>query len=121
MLRSRALRNNPGLLAAELEPKMLANAYDPRPIRPQKAGVTIGMAMTEKQGGSDLRASTTTRVRPVSSDGAKLALTGHKWFCSAPMSDGFFTLARPEKGVTCFFVPRSLPDGSAQSLLSSSA
>ncbi|HXZ47548.1 MAG TPA: acyl-CoA dehydrogenase family protein [Usitatibacter sp.] len=97
----------PGLDAA-WRPKVLADAYDPRALpMGAKAGVTIGMAMTEKQGGSDLR-SVATEARP---DGEAWRLTGHKWFCSAPMSDGFFTLARGPDGVSCFFVPRSLPDG----------
>jgi len=88
--------------------KVLADAYDPRPLPyERKRGATIGMAMTEKQGGSDLRAVATRAQR----DGEAWRLTGHKWFCSAPMSDGFFTLARREEGVSCFFVPRSLPDG----------
>ena len=89
-------------------PKILADAYDPFPAPlTKKAGVTIGMAMTEKQGGSDLRAVQTQAAR----DGEGYRLTGHKWFCSAPMSDAFFTLARVDEGVTCFLVPRSLPDG----------
>jgi putative acyl-CoA dehydrogenase len=74
----------------------------------QKRAVTLGMAMTEKQGGSDLRANQTSATEL--GDGA-YALQGHKWFCSAPMSDGFLTLARTGAGVSCFFVPRSLPDG----------
>ena len=95
-------------LARDWRPKVLANAYDPRPLpRAQKAGVSIGMAMTEKQGGSDLRA-VQTMATP---EGDAYRLNGHKWFCSAPMSDGFFTLARLAEGVTCFFVPRSLPGG----------
>ncbi len=95
-------------LAREWRGKVLADAYDPRPIPvSRKAGATVGMAMTEKQGGSDLRAITTV----ARADGDAFRLTGHKWFCSAPMSDGFFTLARLPEGVTCFFVPRSLPDG----------
>jgi putative acyl-CoA dehydrogenase len=69
--------------------------------------------MTEKQGGSDVRANT-TRAAP---DGDAWRLTGHKWFCSAPMSDGFFTLARMKEGVSCFFVPRSLPDGARNCFL----
>jgi len=94
--------------------KVLADAYDPRPGRVEsKPGVTIGMAMTEKQGGSDLRAVQTVAVR----DGGSYRLTGHKWFCSAPMSDGFFTLARLKEGVSCFFVPRSLPDGARNAFL----
>ena len=82
--------------------------YDPssRPA-PEKSGVTVGMAMTEKQGGSDVRAGTTRAVR----DGEAHRLTGHKWFCSAPMSDGFLTLAHLDEGLTCFFVPRWTPDG----------
>ncbi len=88
-------------------PKVLADAYDPRPLPlAEKAGVTIGMAMTEKQGGSDLRAVQATARR----DADAFRIDGHKWFCSAPMSDAFFTLARLPEGVTCFFVPRSLPD-----------
>ena len=88
--------------------KMLSRSYDPS-IRPmaEKEGVTLGMAMTEKQGGSDLRANTTRAER----DGAEWRLTGHKWFCSAPMSDGFLTLAQTPAGLTCFLVPRWLQDG----------
>jgi putative acyl-CoA dehydrogenase len=108
----KALRHAPGLAAA-LEPKILANTYDSRPIHfTDKKAITIGMAMTEKQGGSDLRA-TDTIARPIGQGdfGAEYELTGHKWFCSMPMSDGFLTLARTERGVTCFFVFRSLPQG----------
>jgi putative acyl-CoA dehydrogenase len=102
------LRNDPQL-AAEWEPKLLACDYDPRPLPlAQKRAVTIGMAMTERQGGSDLR-SNTTAATPAG--GGDWLLEGHKWFCSAPMSDAFFTLARTEAGPTCFFVPRSLPGG----------
>ncbi len=95
-------------MAKEWRRKILADAYDPEP-RPvsRKTGATIGMAMTEKQGGSDLRAVQTTAER----SGDRWRLTGHKWFCSAPMSDAFFTLARTPEGVTCFFVPRTLPGG----------
>ena len=101
-------------LAAEWRPRVLADAYDPEP-RPiaRKDGATIGMAMTEKQAGSDLRAVATAAWR----DGSTWRVTGHKWFCSAPMSDGFFTLARLPEGVTCFFVPRSLPDGTRNTFL----
>ena len=95
-------------LAKAWRPKVLADRYDPRPLAlSAKEGATIGMAMTEKQGGSDLRAVATVAER----DGDGFRLTGHKWFCSAPMSDGFFTLARTGEGVGCFFVPRTLPDG----------
>ncbi len=85
--------------------RLLSRDYDPS-IRPpaQKQGATIGMAMTEKQGGSDIR-SNTTRAVP---DGAAWRLIGHKWFCSAPMSDGFLTLAQTGDGLTCFLVPRWL-------------
>jgi len=108
------VRNEPAL-AREWEPKLLVEAYDPSP-RPlhEKSAVTVGMAMTEKQGGSDLRTNT-TRADPIGADA--YVLTGHKWFCSAPMSDGFLTLARTDAGVTCFFVPRSLPDGTRNTFL----
>ncbi len=104
-----ALRQAPAL-AAEWEPKVLAAAYDPSfvPIA-EKASATIGMAMTEKQGGSDVRANA-TRAEPIG--GEAYRLTGHKWFCSAPMSDGFLTLAQAPGGLTCLFVPRWTPDGS---------
>lgn len=83
----------------------------------EKPSVVIGYAMTEKQGGSDLRETQTTAVFSHSADyhGATAhwyELTGHKWFCSVPQSDGFFTLAKVNGGVTCFFLPRTLPDGS---------
>src|SRR6185436_2085141 len=68
---------------------------------------TMGMAMTEKQGGSDVRANTSRAQR----DGEAYRITGHKWFCSAPMSDAFLTLAQLPAGLTCFLVPRFLPDG----------
>ena len=104
----RVLRNE-RQLTAEWEPKVLARDYDPRPLPlGQKRAVTIGMAMTERQGGSDLRANSS---RAVSIGGGEYELDGHKWFCSAPMSDAFFTLANVDAGLTCFFVPRCLPDG----------
>jgi putative acyl-CoA dehydrogenase len=88
-------------------PKLLSRVYDPS-VAPVtgKRGATLGMAMTEKQGGSDLRGTTTRAAR----DGAVYRLTGHKWFCSAPMSDGFLTLAQAGGGLTCFLVPRWLED-----------
>ena len=97
-------------VAAEWEPKLTALDYDPRlaPLKHKRAALA-GMAMTEKQGGSDVRANT-TRAQPLSEPGA-YALTGHKWFCSAPMSDGFLVLARAPGGLTCFLLPRVLPDG----------
>ncbi len=95
-------------IGGEWIPRITAARYDPA-FRPaaEKAGVTIGMAMTEKQGGSDVRSNTTT-AEPA--DGA-YRLTGHKWFCSAPMCDAFLTLAYTGKGLTCFLVPRWMPDG----------
>ncbi|KAA0920639.1 DNA alkylation response protein [Aquicoccus porphyridii] len=92
-------------LAAEWVPKLTARDYDTaRAPVGEKRAVTLGMAMTEKQGGSDVRANTTRAVR----SGDHYRLSGHKWFCSAPMSDGFLTLAQTEEGLTCFLVPRWL-------------
>ncbi|MFD4954680.1 acyl-CoA dehydrogenase family protein [Streptomyces sp. NPDC058451] len=104
-----ALRTDPEL-AAEWEPRLTSVIYE-RELRPPhlKAGALFGMGMTEKQGGSDVRAGTTA-ARPLAEDGA-YELTGHKWFCSAPMSDGFLVLAQAPGGLTCFLVPRVLPDG----------
>ncbi len=95
-------------LPGEWRARLMSRDYDPRilPVQ-EKRGATLGMAMTEKQGGSDVRANT-TRAEP---DGDAWRLTGHKWFCSAPMSDGFLTLAQTEQGLTCFLVPRWLDDG----------
>jgi len=103
-----ALRHQPDL-AREWEPQLVARAYDPRnvPAR-EKPGVLAGMGMTEKQGGSDVRANT-TRAEPAG-DGSWL-LTGHKWFCSAPMCDVFLMLAQAPQGLSCYLVPRWLPDG----------
>ncbi|HEY3698378.1 MAG TPA: isovaleryl-CoA dehydrogenase [Spongiibacteraceae bacterium] len=102
-----ALRNEPAL-AEQWLPKILANEYDARVLpMSEKRGVTIGMAMTEKQGGSDVRANTTQAYK-ISDD--EYRLTGHKWFCSAPMSDAFLTLAQTPNGLTCFLVPRWQPD-----------
>ncbi|WP_406863756.1 acyl-CoA dehydrogenase family protein [Streptomyces sp. HUAS MG47] len=105
-----ALRVDPEL-AAEWEPRLTSQVYE-QGLRPaaEKAGVLFGMGMTEKQGGSDVRANT-TRARRLDAEGEYL-LTGHKWFCSAPMSDGFLVLAQAPGGLTCFLVPRVLPDGS---------
>jgi putative acyl-CoA dehydrogenase len=102
-----ALRHQPDIAAAWV-PKIVASRYDPssQPAS-AKSGVTIGMAMTEKQGGSDVRANTTRAVRR---NGGYM-LTGHKWFCSAPMSDAFLTLAWTDNGLTCFLAPRWTPDG----------
>ena len=105
-----ALRAAAPELAEAWEPKLTALAYDPvlRPVA-AKPGALCGMAMTEKQGGSDVRANTTTAT-PAGPDGRWL-LTGHKWFCSAPMSDAFLVLAQAPAGLSCFLVPRVLPDG----------
>ncbi len=104
-----ALRQEPGL-AASYEPLLTAPVYDPGLRVPQtKAGLLAGMAMTEKQGGSDVRANTTTAIP--AGDGSYL-VTGHKWFCSAPMCDLFLVLAQAPEGLTCFLLPRVLPDGS---------
>ncbi|EGJ73961.1 putative acyl-CoA dehydrogenase [Streptomyces sp. Tu6071] len=104
-----ALRAQPDL-AAEWEPLLTSRVYD-EGLRPAsaKAGALFGMGMTEKQGGSDVRANT-TRAVPLAEDGA-FALTGHKWFCSAPMSDGFLVLGQAPGGLSCFLVPRVLADG----------
>lgn len=100
-------------------PLVNAPAYDPRPVYAgAKTGATVGMAMTEKQGGSDLRATITT-ARPESArsgSGAPYLITGHKWFFSVPMSDLFLTLARTDKGLSCFLATGWLPDGSRNRL-----
>ncbi|MFH8801419.1 acyl-CoA dehydrogenase family protein [Streptomyces sp. NPDC017936] len=110
-----ALRTDPEL-AAEWEPRLTSTVYD-RETRPArlKAGALFGMAMTEKQGGSDVRANTSS-ARPLAQDGT-YELTGHKWFCSAPMSDAFLVLARAPEGLTCFLVPRVLDDGTRNPFL----
>ncbi|HEU0335623.1 MAG TPA: isovaleryl-CoA dehydrogenase [Gaiellaceae bacterium] len=104
-----ALRAEPDLAAA-WAPLLASTAYEPE-LRPpsEKAGVLCGMAMTERQGGSDVRANE-TRAEPLA-DGTAL-LTGEKWFCSAPMSDAFLVLAQAPAGLTCYLLPRVLPDGS---------
>ncbi|BBP79537.1 MULTISPECIES: acyl-CoA dehydrogenase family protein [Pseudomonas] len=101
-------------LAGQWLPSILSTEYDPRNIGiAHKRGATIGMAMTEKQGGTDVRANT-TRAYPVGAGGPGQAyeLVGHKWFCSAPMCDAFLTLAQTDKGLTCFLLPRHRPDDS---------
>jgi putative acyl-CoA dehydrogenase len=108
-----ALRAQPEL-AAEWEPLVTATTYDPRLIPAAEKGSAItGMAMTEKQGGSDVRANTTFAT-PVNGGGAgaEYTIVGHKWFCSAPMSDMFLVLAQTDDGLSCFLLPRILPDGS---------
>src|SRR5712691_11140664 len=104
-----ALRKQPEL-AARWEPLITTLDYDPG-LRPSasKRGVLVGMAMTEKQGGSDVRANT-TRAVPAGANGEYL-LTGHKWFCSAPMCDAFLVLAQAPGGLSCFLLPRVLDGG----------
>ena len=106
------LRRQPEL-ARFWEPLVYARSYDGR-LHPasEKGSAIFGMAMTEKQGGSDVRANTTRAIpRGVPGPGAEYSLTGHKWFCSAPMSDAFLVLAQAPGGLSCFLVPRFLPDG----------
>jgi putative acyl-CoA dehydrogenase len=102
-------------LAAEWTPALTATAYDPgiRPVA-RKRGALAGMAMTEKQGGSDVRANL-TEARPTSVEG-EYTLHGHKWFTSAPMNDVFLVLAQAPGGLTCYVVPRALPDGTRNPL-----
>ncbi len=107
-----ALRAQPDV-AAHWEPRLTQPHYDPVLGPPgAKRSALCGMAMTEKQGGSDVRANTTV-ARPLGGGGpgGEYALTGHKWFCSAPMCDLFLVLAQAPEGITCFALPRILPDG----------
>ncbi|MGC4961311.1 acyl-CoA dehydrogenase family protein [Gordonia sp. DT101] len=102
-------------VAAQWVPKALSRSYSPD-LSADKSSAIFGMSMTEKQGGSDVRANTTV-AKPVAGGGpgAEYLLTGHKWFCSAPMSDAFLVLAQAEgpagEGLSCFLLPRVLPDG----------
>jgi len=112
-----ALRDNAPVFAAWFDP-LASTRYDPRlAFVGTKTGVTMGMGMTEKQGGSDVRANT-TRAEFDGDDawGARYRLTGHKWFFSAPMSDAFLVLAQTPAGLGCFFLPRVLPDGSVNAI-----
>ncbi|MEE2764333.1 MAG: isovaleryl-CoA dehydrogenase [Pseudomonadota bacterium] len=108
-----SIRKQPEL-AKNWEQRILANHYDPRNVPDsQKTSVTIGMAMTEKQGGSDVRANS-TKAFAVGAEGPGQAyeLVGHKWFVSAPMCDAFLVLAQSRSGLSCFLMPRWRPDGS---------
>jgi putative acyl-CoA dehydrogenase len=108
-----ALRANAAVFR-DWAPGLTSRAYDPALKRwSDKAGVTMGMGMTEKQGGSDVRANT-TRAEPEGRDdwGDRYRITGHKWFFSAPMCDAFLVLAQTASGLSCLFLPRVLPDGS---------
>lgn len=112
-----ALRHQPDLFA-EWAPKITAAHYDPRNVpHTEKQGLTIGMAMTEKQGGSDVRQNS-TRAYAIdkAGPGQTYELVGHKWFVSAPMCDGFLVLAQTDKGLSCFLLPRWRPDGSKNPL-----
>jgi len=102
------LRHHPAL-AAEWLPRIFSSEYDPR-FAPaaEKSGALFGMAMTEKQGGSDVRANTTRAERL---SGEEYSIHGHKWFCSAPMCDAFLVLAQAPAGLSCFFLPRWTPEG----------
>ena len=112
-----ALKDNAAIYR-DWAPQLTARAYDPAlKAWRDKPAVTMGMAMTEKQGGSDVRANTTQAVPDGHDDwGARYRLTGHKWFCSAPMCDAFLVLAQTAGGLSCFFLPRVLPDGSRNTL-----
>lgn len=106
-------------LFAELQSRLFSCEHDPRDLPlAAKHSLLIGMGMTEKQGGSDVRTNTTV-ARPAGGEGrgAQYALTGHKWFFSAPMCDAHLVLARTDAGLSCFFVPRWRPDGSKNAVL----
>ena len=112
-----ALRKQPEI-AAEWEPRILSSEYDPRDVpATEKPGALAGMGMTEKQGGSDVRANTTV-ARPLNGGGpgAEYVITGHKWFFSIPMCDAFLILAQADHGLSCFFFPRWTPDGERNAL-----
>ncbi len=115
-----ALRGTPELADRWL-PGLASRSYDIGLRAPrEKSGLIAGMAMTEKQGGSDVRTNTTSAVRVAGAapvEGDAHLLTGHKWFCSAPMSDVFLVLAQAEGGITCFLVPRVLDDGTRNTFL----
>ena len=112
-----ALQHSPGLVREWL-PRVRDTRYDPRHVPGwEKSGVTVGMGMTEKQGGSDVRANS-TRATPVAGDGPAplYELVGHKWFFSAPMCDAFLVLAQAPGGLSCFLLPRFAPDGSRNAI-----
>jgi putative acyl-CoA dehydrogenase len=106
------LRRQPALAEA-WEPKIRSNSYDPRFLPAgEKTGVLLGMAMTEKQGGSDVRANTSRATAlGAGGPGGEYAITGHKWFTSAPMCDAFLVLAQAPGGLSCFLMPRWTPEG----------
>ena len=107
-----ALASQPDILAKTM-PVIATRSYDPSFAPwPTKRGMTIGMGMTEKQGGTDVRSNMTRAVR----DGDAYRITGHKWFMSAPMCDAFLVLAQADQGLSCFFMPRFAPDGSVNAI-----
>jgi putative acyl-CoA dehydrogenase len=112
-----ALRGNAAVYA-DWGPKLASRDYDPKLLPwSEKAGLTMGMGMTEKQGGSDVRANTTQAAADGSDGwGQRFRITGHKWFFSAPMCDAFLVLAQAPAGLSCFFLPRVLPDGSLNAI-----
>ncbi|MDH3378350.1 MAG: acyl-CoA dehydrogenase family protein [Gammaproteobacteria bacterium] len=113
-----ALRTTPSV-ADEWVPRLLSTHYDPRDVPvTEKTGATAGMFMTEKQGGSDVRTNTTRAIAVGTSTGigTEYRLTGHKYFCSAPMCDAFLTLAYTDIGLSCFLVPRWTPDAERNGL-----
>ena len=112
-----ALKSNAAIFT-DWGPKLASRAYDPAlKLWRNKPGVTMGMGMTEKQGGSDVRANTTQAVREGKDNwGERYRLTGHKWFFSAPMCDAFLVLAQTQSGLSCFFLPRVLPDESLNAI-----
>ncbi|HNW01100.1 MAG TPA: isovaleryl-CoA dehydrogenase, partial [Burkholderiaceae bacterium] len=112
-----ALQGNPAL-NADWSPQLTSRAYDPTlTLWRNKPGVTMGMGMTEKQGGSDVRANTTKAVLDGTDNwGQRYVVTGHKWFFSAPMCDAFLILAQTPSGLSCLFLPRVLPDASLNQL-----
>jgi putative acyl-CoA dehydrogenase len=113
-----SLKTTPAI-ADEWLPRLLSKSYDKRDIPiTEKTGVSIGMFMTEKQGGSDVRRNS-THAEPIGATtgiGAEYRITGHKFFCSAPMCDAFLTLAYAEGGLSCFLIPRWRPDGERNAL-----
>lgn len=112
-----ALKSEPGLLKKWL-PKIETRSYDKRPLPWwEKTGVTLGMGMTERQGGTDVRANITeAKAIKGNGDGDHVEISGHKWFMSAPMCDAFLVLAQAAGGLTCYLMPRYRPDGSQNAI-----
>ncbi len=112
-----ALKDNPAIYR-DWSPGLTSRHYDPElKLWSEKPGLTMGMGMTEKQGGSDVRANTTQAVLDGADDwGQRFSVTGHKWFFSAPMCDAFLILAQTASGLSCLFLPRVLPDGTTNAI-----